>query len=286
MSLASVSNACWRMDGVMSNPIGWCSTTWNPVTGCTKVSEGCLHCYAERMARRLNGRYGYPSFVSGDPFGVTLHPMRLDEPLHWREERLVFVCSMGDLFHEDVPDDFLVSVFGAMFLAPQHTYQVLTKRPERMRDFLLNAARWRNKPPKNIWLGVTTENQEQARKRIPILLDTPAAVRFVSVEPCLGPVDLVGAIQAGLGRRAPLDCLGFIDGLGYGLDWVIVGGETGPGARPMHPDWVRALRDQCIEGGVPFWFKGWGTLPGRTHMPAAPRLDGVEWHQRPREEER
>jgi protein gp37 len=188
---------------------------------------------------------------------VTFHPDKLDEPLHYRKPRLIFVCSMGDLFHEEVKEEWLVAVFGAMFLAPQHTYLLLTKRPQWAQELLLNARSWRNDPPQNIWLGVTAENQEQADMRIPILLDIPAAGRFVSIEPMLGPVDLSDWI--GRSRECGPDHQ-FSDRFGYRgrLHWVIAGGESGPGARPSHPDWARSLRDQCQVAGVPYFFKAWG----------------------------
>jgi len=221
--------------------IEWTETTWNPLTGCTPISPGCAHCYARRMAQRLAGRCGYPA--APHEFEVTLHPERLSEPLGWKKPRRVFVCSMGDLFHESVPFEYIARVYGVMTLNQQHTFQVLTKRPYRAVDFIHWAEdryKFARTPPPNIWLGATIENQEQADKRIPVLLQIPAAVRFVSVEPLLGPV-------------YPLDPQG------VRLDWVICGGETGPGARPMHPDWARSLRDQCAVAGVPFFFKKMGS---------------------------
>lgn len=278
------------------NPDGSQGKSWNPVTGCTKISPGCKHCYAERMSKRLAGRCGYPA---DEPFKVTYHHNRLEEPLRWRKPQNVFAVSMGDLFHEDVPDEYINQVFAVMALCPQHTFRVLTKRPKRMCQYMadnnyieLNGVNIGQFPPlPNVWLGVTAENQEQADKRIPLLLQTPAAVRFVSVEPMLGPVDLGGlswvsfpypvrgdwpfhatAAAAGI-HRAHVNSHGAVSAcvgdklLGIKpaemdwcrkLDWVICGGETGPGARPMHPDWVRSLRDQCQNAGVPFFFKSWG----------------------------
>ena len=238
--------------------IEWAERTWNPVTGCTPISEGCQNCYAERMSKRLAGRAGYPA---EEPFQVTLHPDRLEEPLRWRKARKVFVCSMSDLFHDDVPDDFIEKVFNVMDRCGAehnatgnrgHIFMVLTKRPHRMKAFVDRW--WRSFQAhgvepymERIWLGVTAENQDQADKRIPILLQIPAAVKFVSVEPMLGRLTLDDYINA------------YYPGpLGDGISWVICGGETGPGARPMHPDWVRSLRDQCEEAGVPFFFKQWG----------------------------
>ena len=213
------------------NPDGSKGETWNPVTGCTPISEGCQNCYAKRMSKRLAGRCGYPAY---DPFQVTLHPDRLDEPLKWKKPRRVFVCSMGDFFHQDVPFEFIAQVWQTMNNAQQHIFMVLTKHPERMAKFISRLG-WDIHD--NVWLGVTAENQKRADERIPILLQIPAVVRFVSVEPMLEPVNL-----ANCGK----------------IDWVICGGETGPGARPMHPDWVRNLRDQCQNAGVPFFFKHWG----------------------------
>ena len=218
-------------------------TTWNPVTGCTKVSPGCYHCYAERMAKRLRGRCGYPA---DDPFKVTLHYDRLEDPYSWRKPRKVFVCSMGDLFHPDVPLFFIAVVFETMRENRMHNFQVLTKRPERLQEFVrmykdhfsvdLSII-------KNIWLGVSCETQVEANIRIPYLLHTPAAVRFVSLEPLIDEIDLGWFI--GSEPQAS-------------LDWVIVGGESGPRARPMYPRWARKLRDQCVGGGIPFFFKQWG----------------------------
>lgn len=283
--------------------IEWTDYTWNPTTGCTPVSEGCTNCYARRISHRLRGRFGYPA---DEPFRVTLHPERLREPIGLRKPRRIFVVSMGDLFHEDVPDSFIDQVFAVMALCPEHAFQVLTKRPERMLEYcsyshrdseimaridqlipgsfrqpqgwefipggrgeqgLYELGYWEGPlrwPLPNVWLGVTCENQAAADERIPTLLQTPAAVRFVSVEPMLRPVKMdylwlhpecSAWYTDGMTRgQHPLR------GVAKGLDWIICGGETGPGARPMHPDWVRSLRDQCQAAGVPFLFKGWGSL--------------------------
>jgi protein gp37 len=205
--------------------IEWCTTSWNPITGCTAVSEGCQNCYAKRMANRLRGRCGYPV---GDPFGVTFHPERLEQLRRWKSPRLIFVCSMADIFHtRAIGLSYTMRSLIAMKSSPQHAYLLLTKRPELAVEFKQDFA-------DNIWLGATAENQQRANGRIPILRDIPAAHRFVSVEPMLGPVDLFPYV---------------------GLDWVIVGGETGPGARPCNPDWMRSLRDQCAEACVPFFLK-------------------------------
>jgi protein gp37 len=219
------------------------------------------------MARRLAGRCGYPE--APREFGVTFHPDKIDQPLRWRKPTTVFVCSMGDLFHDEVPDKMLFHVFEVMTQASQHTFQVLTKRPQRMLKFCQRIIDIDAAPlPRNIWLGVTAENQEQADKRIPVLLDTPAAVRFVSVEPMLGNVDLGEYLDLDHSPQTNFDVNG--DPL---LDWVIVGGETGPGARPMHPDWARSVRNQCVEAGVPFFFKKFGN--------GERELDGKIWEQYP-----
>lgn len=236
--------------------IEWTDVTWSPVTGCAPISEGCENCYARRMAKRLRGRCGYPA---DEPFKVTLHPERLDEPLKWKKPRRVFVCSMGDLFHEDVPRWMRFEVMDIILQAKQHTFLILTKRPANMKEFFewyYNKAGRTIETIKNLWLGVTAENQARADERIPILLQIPAAVRFVSVEPMLGQVNIAGYLGFNGPRRMG-------DGLTYywtapKLDWVICGGETGPGARPMHPDWARSIRDQCQESGTPFFFKSWG----------------------------
>lgn len=233
--------------------IEWTDTVWNVVTGCTKIASGCKHCYAARMANRLRGRCGYPA---DDPFRVTLHPDRLEQPLRWRKPRMVFVCSMGDLFHDDVPDYFIAAVFGVMAATPQHTYQVLTKRPDRMRDLLS-----RINTDDNVCLGTSASTQRDLDANVPLLLSTPAAVRFVSLEPLLRPIDLVDMIDSSSATDGTA-LMG--DGRNRGLDWVIVGGESGPRARPMHPQWVRAIRSQCVEAGVTFFFKQWGEYaPGR-----------------------
>lgn len=255
--------------------IEWTERSWNPITGCSPVSDGCRNCYARRMAKRLRGRAGYPS---NDPFRVTFHPDRLEEPLRMRKPRKIFVCSMGDLFHPGVPDEWIDQVFAIMALCPNHTFQVLTKRAERMAKYfgeaesgkrkLADAACYgmslgffgaaavasavKNWPLPNVWAGVSAENQATADERIPHLLNTPAAVRFVSVEPMLGPVDITRWIWQNSLDGSPAPKADPV------LHWVIVGGETGPGARPMHPDWVRSLRDQCKVAGVPFFFKQWG----------------------------
>jgi protein gp37 len=265
--------------------IEWTDATWNPVTGCTKVSPGCDHCYAETFAERFRGVPGH-HFQGG--FDLTLRPARLDAPLRWARPRRVFVNSMSDLFHAAVPDDYIARVFAVMALADQHTFQVLTKRHARMRA-LLSSADFRADvaheaggdplpwPLPNVWAGVSVEDQRWAGIRIPALLDTPAAVRWVSAEPLLGPVDLAraacpGTTGYGHGLTATTIHSGQCCQAAIGrLDWVVAGGESGHGARPMHPDWPRSLRDQCAGGGVAFLFKQWG---GRTPKAGGRELDG------------
>lgn len=208
--------------------IEWTDKSWNPVTGCTAVSEGCDNCYAKVMSKR---------FPNWNDFKVTLYPERLDEPFGWIKAQKIFICSMADLFHEDVPFKFINKVFGVMHACENHTFQILTKRPERMREYIIGHSRLHKKPLKNLWLGVTAENQQRADERIPLLFDIPAAVRFVSVEPMLGPVDLQDYNE---------------------LDWVICGGETGAGSRTMEPEWVLSLQKQCKTYHIPFFFKSWG----------------------------
>ena len=240
--------------------IEWTDATWNPVTGCTKVSPGCSRCYAEAITLRFK-RGG--AFLPGQTT-INLHPDRLEIPERWKRPRRIFVCSMSDLFHEEVPDAFIMRVFKAMLAAPQHTYQVLSKRSGRMADWLElhgfgnNCSRYRHGLPDNIWLGTSVESQYWADRRVPDLLECASRVRYLSVEPLLRPVDL----SAWLDR----------------LDWVIVGGESGPKHRPMNPEWARALRDQCVEAEVPFFFKQWG---GHTPKAGGRLLDDREWNEMP-----
>ena len=345
--------------------IEWTDATWNPIRGCSRVSEGCRNCYAERMAHRFSGAgqpfEGLTQLVNGHPAWtgkVALAEGHLLDPLKWKRygniecvgkgkaarlevesrSRRIFVNSMSDLFHPNVPEEWIDRIFAVMALCPQHTFQVLTKRPERMRAYctddatlgrLLRAAatiaaslggRVEGKLRQrrdgftgitlpNLHLGVSVEDQATAEERIPLLLQTPAAVRFVSAEPLLGGVNL-----RDLPRPAPR--VGKFDALlaftldgrwSSHLDWVICGGESGPGARPMHPDWARGLRDQCVAAGVPFFFKQWGEwaqwdqLPGDLHAILSPEgdvrpedlvrvgkkaagslLDGREWKEFPR----
>lgn len=299
--------------------IEWTGATWNPITGCSVVSPGCTNCYAMRLAgtrlRHHPSRRGLTKDTKAGPVWtgeVRLNEDWLDQPLRWKKSRMIFVCAHGDLFHEDVPDEWIDRVFAVMALAPQHTFQVLTKRADRMRAYLTDPradrrihelvcdlttlglanvvliapgidecaapagrrvylGEW---PLSNAWLGVSAEDQARADQRIPLLLDTPAAVRWVSLEPLLGPVDLTW-VQPGraAGGEIALDVLqryvarAVTGSAGHwdqrpselpNLDWVVLGGESGRGARPMHPDWARAVRNQCDAAGVAFFFKQWG----------------------------
>lgn len=272
--------------------IEWTDATWNPMVGCSKVSPGCANCYAEGVARRF-ADHGYASpFKPWTPanaaHNVILKPDRLAVPLRWQRPRLVFVNSMSDLFHEQVPDEFIDRVFAVMALASKHTFQVLTKRPDRMRDYLLErtdptgvlpireasaeflsiagnpTAPW-SLPLPNVWLGTSVENNRHAF-RADELRATPAAVRFISAEPLLGPLDELDLTD---------------------LHWIIAGGESGPGSRPMHPDWPRGLRDRCAEAGVAFHFKQWGSwvypdqLPEDVWVDLERRLDDPSRLHRP-----
>jgi protein gp37 len=222
--------------------------TWNPVTGCTKISPGCKLCYAERIANRLHAM-GQDRYRNG--FRTTLQPDLLDAPLRWSRPRVIFVNSMSDLFHSDVPQSYIQSVFATMDRASWHTFQVLTKRSDRLRE-LAPELPW----PANVWMGVSVESTKYV-DRVRELQQVPAAVRFLSVEPLLGPIP-----------RLPL----------AGIDWVIVGGESGPGARAVQPEWVRAIRDRCSARGVPFFFKQWG---GVWKKRTGRELDGRTWDELP-----
>lgn len=231
--------------------IEWTDATWGPVTGCTKVSAGCKHCYAERQWPRLaaNPKTVYHGRKFKD---VMCHEDRLDQPRRWTKPRMVFVNSVSDLFHEQVPDDFIARVFTEMRLCPQHTFQILTKRPERMWEWFRifesgHSYAFKEWPLSNVWVGVSVEDQVTANDRLPFLFETPAAVRFVSCEPLLGPIDLL--------EYGYLQNHEWAMGVPGGLNWVIAGGESGPRARPSHPDWFLALRDQCVWAGVPFFMK-------------------------------
>jgi len=228
--------------------IEWTESTWNPVTGCTKISPGCEHCYAERMAVRLKAM-GQPNYANG--FRLTLHEHALRLPLLWKRPQTIFVNSMSDLFHGDVPLEFIRKVFDVMVEASHHRFQVLTKRSERLLD-LSTKLPW----PSNVWMGVSVENSDYVF-RIDHLRKTDAFIKFVSFEPLLGPV-----------RNVDLD----------GIDWVIVGGESGPGARPMDPGWVREIRDRCVSARVPFFFKQWGGVNKKRNGRI---LDGRTWEEMP-----
>ena len=289
--------------------IEWTDATWNPITGCSLVSPGCKNCYAMTLAGgRLKNHWSREGLTKPTPRGpvwngkVQFNDEWLTQPLHWKKPRMIFTCAHSDLFHKSVPDRWIDKIFAVMALAPQHTFQVLTKRPERMlkylshtvptterfltspkrRDFVicdtirsdqlngrlpgmgLNEAPW---PLPNVWLGVSVEDQKRTYERIPVLLGTPAAVRFVSVEPLLGPINLTPYLTRMVVRSneeltdAMVDKgFSFEGGQGdhQGLDWCITGGESGLNARPMHSDWARSIRDQCVNVGVPFFFKQWG----------------------------
>lgn len=303
--------------------IEWTDATWNPITGCSVVSPGCTNCYAMKLAgTRLKNhpsRMGLTKQVNGKHVWtgeVRFNTQWLDQPLRWRKPRMIFVCAHGDLFAEGVPDEWIDQVFAVMALCPEHTFQVLTKRPERMREYL---AEWRQFrvaetalqvgrnlpdsypgwsldqwkpsviggcsqpaiwPLPNVWLGVSVEDQRRADERIPILLDTPAAIRWISAEPLISQINIGWAIS-----RNVLDIgVGFLERGRFSpgieklrpLDWVVAGGESGPGARPMHPDWPRSLRDQCAAAGVPFLFKQWGEWAPRRAAEHADLVDARE----------
>lgn len=253
--------------------IEWTEATWNPVTGCSKVSQGCKHCYAEREWKRMSAPRDRckPNRYTGRDFtDVACHEDLLDRPLHWKRPRRIFVNSMSDLFHEDVPFEFIKQVWDVIAQRLDHVFQILTKRPERMLEYHrwlaggddISITEW----PRNAWIGVSCEDQATADERIPLLLQTPAAVRWVSAEPLLSGIDLR---NIDLGNLYWLDALtGYVriahDGgmpaaPKFGkLDWIVASGESGPQARPMHPSWVRTIRDQCQAAGVPFFFKQWG----------------------------
>jgi|CXWL01.1.fsa_nt_gi protein gp37 len=275
--------------------IEWTDVTWNPVRGCSLVSAGCRNCYAMKQAHRFSGpgqpyegltmigQHG-PSWIGT----VKTVPWLLDEPLHWKKPRKIFVNSMSDLFHRDVPDEFIEKVFVVMARSPRHTYQVLTKRPGRMLEFMrknstggrifhlaadrgVESGQW---PLSNVWLGVSVEDQATADERIPILLQTPAAVRWVSAEPLLGPVDI--RWKSGSDFRSWMPAPGppspsYRGGDGY-IDWVVVGGESGPRARPCDLAWIRSIKDQCQEAGVPVFVKQLGAFCKST-MPNKPTME-------------
>jgi protein gp37 len=318
-----------------NSKIEWTDATWNPVTGCSVVSPGCTNCYAMRLAggrmRSHPSRVGLTDRSKAGPVWngrLIFNREWLDLPLRWRRPRMVFVCAHGDLFHENVPDEWIDRIFAVMALAPQHRFQVLTKRAARMREYMSSidngkcgrldgyrdaliegtaqeilyerfgedSSMWLavSLPLPNVWLGVSVEDQARAEERIPDLLATPAAVRWVSAEPLLGPVDLevAWAGETALNAECWGEC-GWCEnglpplhncqrGLGderrvrSGLDWIVAGGESGPGARPMHPDWARGLRDQCAAAGVPFFFKQWGEWAPETAAMNCPVCGKVE----------
>lgn len=232
--------------------IEWTDATWNPVTGCTKITAGCDNCYAARFSERFRGVSGHP-FEKG--FDLTLRPERLDQPRAWKRPRMIFVNSMSDLFHKKVPREFIDRVFDTMEDANWHVFQVLTKRSSLMRDYLRQRYGGDLAPP-HIWLGVSVESAD-CSARIKHLRQAPASVRFISAEPLIGPLGLVD-----------LD----------GIHWVIAGGESGPGARPMHIDWAREVRDLCRKQGIAFFFKQWGGLRPKS---GGRSLDGREWNELP-----
>ncbi len=231
-----------------NSKIEWTEATWNPITGCTKISLGCKNCYAEKLSMRLKAM-GQPNYRNG--FQPTLHEHMLDIPLRWKRPKTIFVNSMSDLFHDDVPTDFILRVFGVMTKAKQHRFQVLTKRPLRLLE-LSSKLPW----PDNVWMGVSVENRDYI-DRIGHLIDTPARIKFLSLEPLLGPMGNLNL---------------------NGIDWVIVGGESGPKSRPMLREWVTEVRDQCLGEGVPFFFKQWG---GRNKKKSGRILDGRTWDEIP-----
>lgn len=233
----------------LNSAIEWTESTWNPITGCTKISVGCQNCYAERMAKRLQAM-GQRNYRNG--FQLTLHESMLDLPLRWKKPQIIFVNSMSDLFHEDVPEEFIHRVFNTMKRANWHQYQILTKRSARLRQLSAQLP-WE----KHIWMGVTVENSDYIY-RIDDLRQTHAEIKFLSLEPLLGPMPELNL---------------------EGIDWVIVGGESGPGARPMKPEWVIDIKNQCQKYGVPFFFKQWG---GTRKKKNGRQLEGKYWNERPR----
>ncbi|WP_457641803.1 DUF5131 family protein [Persephonella sp.] len=231
----------------MPSKIEWTNETWNPITGCSKISIGCQNCYAEKMANRL--RHIFPKYRNG--FELTLHHDELDRPLRWKKPRMIFVCSMSDIFHRKVPDDFILKIFETMNKAHWHIFQVLTKRPERL-ESLKDKINW----TPNIWLGTTVEIQANTF-RIPYIINTQAKIKFLSLEPLLGPID-----------DLPL----------ANIDWVIVGGESGSNARSMKKEWVINIKNQCKKAGIPFFFKQWG---GKNKKVNGNLLEGKKYQEYP-----
>jgi protein gp37 len=232
----------------INSPIEWTESTWNPLTGCTKISPGCKHCYAERMAKRLQAM-GQPNYANG--FRLAMHPHSLELPLTWKKPQIIFVNSMSDLFHEDVPVSFVQQVFDVMRRASWHTFQVLTKRSQRLLE-LDSVIEW----PTNVWMGVSVENSKYTR-RIEHLRQSHAKVKFLSLEPLLGSLPALN-----------LEC----------IHWIIVGGESGPGARPLAEDWVISIREQCLRAKVPFFFKQWGGVRKKRN---GRDLQGRTWSEMP-----
>lgn len=294
--------------------IEWTEATWNPVTGCSKVSPGCAHCYAETLSLRF-GWSAKPWTPENAKVNVLLRPERLDQPLRWKRPRMIFVNSMSDMFHELVPREYIDKVFAVMAMAPQHTYQVLTKRPERAYEYMTEGRPWARVggrafeinhysgiasglyrqegwPLPNVWMGTSIENSRYTF-RADVLRETPAAVHFISAEPLLG--SLFGSDSQGHSsepdvRARPLVLGGeratpSVESLPNrasldltGIEWLIAGGESGPNHRPMNPEWARELRDACAEAGIAFFFKQWG---GRTAKAGGKELDGREWCELP-----
>jgi protein gp37 len=247
--------------------IEYANHVWNPITGCTKVSEGCRNCWAERFSKRLKIDFSE----------VTVHQDRIDNPKFPRRPSRIFVCSMSDLFHDDVSDIVLDMIFTVMTNYPVHKFMILTKRMDYAKYWFDTMYKNINlhKELKNIWLGVSVEDQKTADERIPILLQTPAAVRWVSAEPLLGEIKLINYDIENESTLSKPYLFSYVNG----IDWLVTGGESGPKARPSHPDWFRSLRDQCAKAGVPFWFKQWGEW-GPVHSMACnePGVKGKLWH--------
>lgn len=249
----------------MPTKIEWTDESWNPVTGCSKISEGCQNCYAERMAKRLVGRYGYPK---DDPFNVTIHRDKLDQPLKWKKPRMIFVSSMGDIFHDDVRTEFVDSIWSRMAKCPQHIFLILTKRPKKMAHFVDEVGAFNYGILLNVWLGVTAENQKRADERIPILLQIPAAIRFVSLEPLLSDIDLWSYLWEPTIPPSKKNL----------LSWVIAGAESGPKRRPAKTEWFQNIKHQCRHSDTPFFLKQMDMKGKLTKMPI---LDGRKWDEYP-----
>jgi len=259
--------------------IEWADKVWNPITGCTPCSPGCANCYAKRMAQRLRGRCGYPA---DDPFRVTFHADRLEQPKHWRKPARIFVCSMGDLFHEDLWFYNIKIILDVMRECPQHTFLVLTKRSHFLPGFDEFLRTHKFYWPANLHLGISVSNQKEANEKIPQLLKTSAAVKFISYEPALGPLDLahsgwIRSYQNNYGEISPHSR--YYPGLTT-LHWVVAGCESGPGRRPANLLWFRYLRDQCVSAGVPFFLKQMSQGGKVVHMP---ELDGKVYGELPGE---